>query len=106
VVVAGDISPAEVVMHLPVACEDVGAPYTFVASRAELGAAAKTKRSTSVVMLLPEGRKRAASKKDAGGAEAAKDEVGEEDAQEYREAFGELEKALAKEYTRQMKGVI
>ncbi len=46
VVIAGDTSPAEVVMHLPLACEDVNVPYMFVTSRAELGAAAKTKRPT------------------------------------------------------------
>ena len=39
VVLAGDISPADVISHIPVLCEDVNAPYIFVASRAELGAA-------------------------------------------------------------------
>lgn len=96
VIIAGDISPAEVVMHLPVACEEVNAPYIFIASRAELGAAAKTKRPTSVVMLLPEGRK--------NGKKAA--EADKEDAGEYAEAYAELVKLVQKEFAKQMKGRI
>ncbi len=92
VIIAGDISPAEVIMHLPLACEDVNAPYMFVPSRAELGAAAKTKRPTSVVMLLPQGKKGK--------------EVSAEDEADYAEAYGELAKLLEKEYAKQMRGLI
>ena len=53
VVLAADISPMDVISHLPVLCEDHGIPYVFVTSRAELGAAGATKRPTSVVMVLP-----------------------------------------------------
>ncbi|TGZ81565.1 L30e-like protein [Ascodesmis nigricans] len=53
VVLAADISPADVISHIPVLCEDHGIPYVFVASRAELGAAGATKRPTSVVMVIP-----------------------------------------------------
>ena len=50
----------DVISHIPVLCEDHGIPYIFVHSRAELGAAAGTKRPTSVVMVVPglAGRKR------------------------------------------------
>jgi len=96
VIVAGDISPAEVIMHLPVSCEDVNAPYIFVASRADLGAAAKTKRPTSVVMLLPEGKK----------AKAVADGASEKDLAEYAELYAELVKLVQKEYARQMRGMI
>ena len=51
VVLAADISPMDVISHLPVLCEDHGVPYIFVPSRAELGAASSTKRPTSVVMV-------------------------------------------------------
>ncbi|KXJ90893.1 50S ribosomal protein L30e-like protein, partial [Microdochium bolleyi] len=51
VVLAGDISPMDVISHIPVLCEDVNVPYIFVSSRAELGAAGSTKRPTSVVMV-------------------------------------------------------
>lgn len=51
VVLAGDISPIDVVSHLPVLCEDSRIPYVYVPSKAELGAAAGTKRPTSVVLV-------------------------------------------------------
>ncbi|KAJ5901859.1 hypothetical protein N7495_002387 [Penicillium taxi] len=60
VVLAADISPMDVISHIPVLCEDHGIPYIFVTSRAELGASAATKRPTSVVMVAP-----TAGKKDA-----------------------------------------
>ena len=55
VIIAADISPADVIAHIPVLCEDHNVPYIFVTSRAELGAAAKTKRPTSVVMVMEKG---------------------------------------------------
>lgn len=51
VVLAADISPMDVISHIPVLCEDHGIPYVYVPSRAELGAAGNTKRPTSVVMI-------------------------------------------------------
>ncbi|KAK3716050.1 snoRNA-binding protein [Vermiconidia calcicola] len=53
VVLAADISPMDVISHIPVLCEDHGIPYVYVPSRAELGAAGSTKRPTSVVMVKP-----------------------------------------------------
>ncbi|KAJ5082398.1 H/ACA ribonucleoprotein complex subunit NHP2 [Penicillium argentinense] len=54
VILAADISPMDVISHIPVLCEDHGIPYVFVTSRAELGASAATKRPTSVVMVTPQ----------------------------------------------------
>ena len=51
VILAADISPMDVISHIPVLCEDHNVPYIFVSSRAELGAAGNTKRPTSVVMV-------------------------------------------------------
>lgn len=51
VVIAGDISPIDVISHLPVLCEDSALPFVFTASKAELGGAAATKRPTSVVFI-------------------------------------------------------
>lgn len=51
VILAADISPMDVISHIPVLCEDHNIPYIFVQSRAELGAAGNTKRPTSVVMV-------------------------------------------------------
>lgn len=53
VVLAADISPMDVISHIPVLCEDHNIPYVFLPSRAELGAAGSTKRPTSVVMVTP-----------------------------------------------------
>ncbi|MHA1776514.1 MAG: 50S ribosomal protein L7ae [Promethearchaeia archaeon] len=41
VVIAGDITPAEIVMHLPAISKEKKVPYVFVDSRAELGKAAQ-----------------------------------------------------------------
>ncbi|MCJ1321661.1 snoRNA-binding protein [Xylographa vitiligo] len=86
VVLAADISPMDVISHIPVLCEDHGIPYIFVTSRAELGAAGSTKRPTSVVMVSPEkgGKK--------GGTEKEKVE-GEED---FAEVYADLVKVVVK----------
>ena len=52
-VIAADVSPVDVISHLPVLCEDRQLPYVFVRSRMELGVAAETKKPTSVALLLP-----------------------------------------------------
>lgn len=54
VVIAGDVSPIDVISHIPVLCEDNEVPYCYVPSRRELGAASLTKRPTSVVMVKTE----------------------------------------------------
>ncbi|KAH6655487.1 50S ribosomal protein L30e-like protein, partial [Truncatella angustata] len=79
VVLAGDISPMDVISHIPVLCEDFNVPYIFVTSRAELGAAGSTKRPTSVVMVT---EKRQGGKK------------GEKDAEPEDEDFAEVYKDL------------
>ncbi|KAI7867954.1 50S ribosomal protein L30e-like protein [Spinellus fusiger] len=56
VVVAGDISPIDVVAHMPVLCEDNNVPYIFVSSKEELGEASSTKRPTSVAMIVLGGK--------------------------------------------------
>ncbi|BFZ55516.1 snoRNA-binding protein [Savitreella phatthalungensis] len=73
VIIAGDISPIDVISHLPVLCEDNSTPYMFVVSKEQLGAAGGTKRPTSVVMVQPGGKKKDMS--------AAK---------EYKDAFDEI----------------
>ena len=51
VIIAADISPIDVLSHLPLLCEDKGIPYMYVKSRAEIGEACKTKRPTSCVLI-------------------------------------------------------
>jgi len=81
VILAADISPMDVISHIPVLCEDHGIPYIFVASRAELGAAGATKRPTSVVMVMP----------GAGAAKKGKDPVPEEG---FKEAYDDAVKLV------------
>ncbi len=51
--ICGDISPIEVVAHLPVFCEDNDLPYIYIPSREGLGQACKTNRPTSCALLVP-----------------------------------------------------
>ncbi|KAF1734128.1 H/ACA ribonucleoprotein complex subunit 2 [Beauveria bassiana] len=100
VVIAGDISPADVISHIPVLCEDHNVPFIFVTSRAELGAAAKTKRPTSVVMIMEkqDGKKKKSGKKDGEEKEGA---AAAEDGEDFGEAYASLAKYVQKEYQKQ-----
>ncbi|KAF1921449.1 50S ribosomal protein L30e-like protein [Ampelomyces quisqualis] len=82
VVIAADISPMDVISHIPVLCEDHSVPYIYIKSRAQLGEASATKRPTSVVMVSRD----KASKKDAKS----------EDDEQFKEAFDELKKLVSK----------
>lgn len=84
VILAADISPMDVISHIPVLCEDHGIPYVFVTSRAELGASAATKRPTSVVMVTPKSGKN--KKLDEGA-----------DGEDFGKVFEELAKLAEKE---------
>ena len=101
-IIAGDISPDEVIMHLPIYCEEHNVPYLFVKSRLELGSAAKTKRPTSVVFIQEKGKEGKAAKK----AAAEADEDDDDDGASYADAYKELLKLAQKEYERQLKNVI
>ncbi|KAE8391029.1 snoRNA-binding protein [Aspergillus alliaceus] len=85
VVLAADISPMDVISHIPILCEDHGIPYVFVTSRAELGNSAATKRPTSVTMVVPKS--------------AAKGKKGEsaDDDEDFSSVYDELVKLAQKE---------
>ena len=51
VIIAGDISPIDVIAHVPIFCEEKSIPYVYVPSKEELGAASQTKRPTSIVLV-------------------------------------------------------
>jgi len=53
VVLAGDVSPIDVVSPIPILCEESKLSYIYVPSREALGTACGTKRATSVVMIIP-----------------------------------------------------
>lgn len=80
IVIAGDISPPDVISHIPVLCEDSAVPFIFIPSKEDLGSAGATKRPTSCVFVVPGGGK---SKKNA------------EKTDEYREGFDEIVKEIA-----------
>lgn len=50
-VIAGDISPIDVICHIPIYCEEKLVPYIYVPSKEDLGSASQTKRPTSIVMV-------------------------------------------------------
>ncbi|HVL88006.1 MAG TPA: 50S ribosomal protein L7Ae [Candidatus Thermoplasmatota archaeon] len=56
VVLAEDVSPEEVVAHLPLLCEERGVPYTYVPSKQELGTATGLKVGTAAVAVVDPGR--------------------------------------------------
>ena len=55
VVVAEDVSPAEVIMHLEPLCNEKEIPFVKVPSKEELGAAAGLRVPTSSVVIIKEG---------------------------------------------------
>jgi len=54
-VIAGNISPIDVVTPIPVLCEDNDIPYVFVSSKEALGQAGSTKRPTSCMLIMKGG---------------------------------------------------
>lgn len=51
VIVAGDVSPEEVVIHLPMLCKEHNIPYAFVPTKKELGQAIGIEVGTSAVAV-------------------------------------------------------
>ena len=80
VIIAGDISPPDVISHIPVLCEDSSVPYVFIPSKEDLGSAGATKRPTSCVMVVPGGGK---TKKNADKTD------------EYKESYDEVVKEIS-----------
>mmetsp|Transcript_9447 Transcript_9447/g.10946 ORF Transcript_9447/g.10946 Transcript_9447/m.10946 type:complete len:159 (-) Transcript_9447:199-675(-) len=65
-VIAGDISPIDVIAHLPVLCEGANVPYIFVPSKEELGNSSQSKRPTSCMLILDKPGKGASTDDDEG----------------------------------------
>ncbi|KAL3699169.1 hypothetical protein R1sor_017191 [Riccia sorocarpa] len=63
-IIAGDISPIDVITHVPILCEEADVPYIYVPSKEELGAAGATKRPTSCTLILSGPLKGDASEED------------------------------------------
>ena len=56
VVMAEDVTPEEILAHMPVLCEEKKIPYTYVPSKDELGSAAGLHVSTSAVAVVNPGK--------------------------------------------------
>ncbi len=56
VLIAMDVNPPEIVMHLPPLCKEKSIPYVFVKSKEELGKAAGIKRPASSVAIVDPGK--------------------------------------------------
>ncbi len=52
VVIAGDVDPEEIVMHLPALCEEKNVPYIYVPSKQELGRSAGIDVQTAAVAII------------------------------------------------------
>ncbi len=55
VVIAKDVTPPEVVMHIPLLCDEKGLKCFEVSTKEELGAAAGLELGTSAVSVVKEG---------------------------------------------------
>ena len=55
VMIAEDVSPPEIVMHLPILCSEKNIPFTFVHSKKELGERIGLKVGPSSAVVLVEG---------------------------------------------------
>ncbi|XP_010929081.1 H/ACA ribonucleoprotein complex subunit 2-like protein [Elaeis guineensis] len=51
-VIAGNISPIDVITHVPILCEEADIPYIYVSSKEDLATAGVTKRPTCCVLVL------------------------------------------------------
>jgi len=56
VVMAEDITPPEILMHMPALCEERNVPYAFVPSREELGNACGLEKPTASIAILDAGK--------------------------------------------------
>lgn len=55
VLIAEDVQPKELVMHLPLLCQEKNVPFAYVKTRKELGEKAGIEVGTSSIALLEEG---------------------------------------------------
>ena len=55
VVIAEDVNPKELVMHLPLLCEEKNVPYSYIATKKELGEKANLRTATSAIAIIESG---------------------------------------------------
>ena len=52
IILAGDTNPIEIVLHLPLLCEDKNVPYVFVPSKTALGRGAQVSRNVIALAII------------------------------------------------------
>ena len=55
IAIAKDVTPPEIVMHIPLLCKEKGIPCCQAGSKEELGAAAGIEVGTAAVVIIEEG---------------------------------------------------
>merc|ERR1711939_88911 len=90
VVMAADISPMDILTHVPLLAEESACPYVFVTSKELLGQASSTKRPTSCVMICPNSKRKARKPKN----DAQGNPVAAKEPEEYKEAYEECVKEV------------
>lgn len=56
VLMAEDVDPPEIMMHIPIICAEKKIPFVYIKTRDELGKAAGLKVSSSSVTIIDEGK--------------------------------------------------
>jgi large subunit ribosomal protein L7Ae len=56
VIMAEDVTPEEILAHMPILCEEKNIPYTYVPSKEELGNAAGLGVPTSAIAIISSGK--------------------------------------------------
>ncbi|CAN4086201.1 unnamed protein product [Withania somnifera] len=74
-VIAGNISPIDVITHVPLLCEEADIPYIYVPSKEDLANAGATKRPTCCVLVLTK---------------PTKGELGQEDQEKLKEDYDQV----------------
>jgi large subunit ribosomal protein L7Ae len=59
IVMAEDVSPEEVLAHMPILCEEKNIPYSYVPSKLELGSSAGLHVGTAAVAIVDSGKNKA-----------------------------------------------
>lgn len=110
VIIAEDVDPEEIVMHLPALCKEKQVPFVFVPSKQELGAACGMEVATASACVTEEGtakkqikelieeieRLKTGSKKEIPKEELKKEEKAEEKPAEIKKEKKPLEKGSSK----------
>ena len=108
VIIAKDVSPPEIIMHLPLLCKEKGIPCVEVPSKEELGTVAGIDKAASSVAIVQEGEAKdliRRIKEKRGAKEEEKGEEAKEDKEEKKEVKEEEKGEEAKEGKEEKKEV-